>query len=91
MTVRREQYFTYLLLGVFSLIALVPVAGIIITALQKQGGLTSFGHPGGFHLSNFADAWREGNFADYLRSRVKYNKAIESGHIASGDGRVVPR
>ena len=32
MTVRREQYFTYLLLGVFSLIALVPVVGIIITA-----------------------------------------------------------
>ena len=25
MTVRREQYFTYLLLGVFSLIALVPI------------------------------------------------------------------
>ena len=68
MTVRREQYFTYLLLGVFSIIALVPVVGILITALQKQGGLSSFGHPGGFHVSNFADAWREGNFADYLKS-----------------------
>ena len=65
---RREQYFTYLLLGIFSLIALVPVVGIILTALQKQGGLSSFGHPDGLHLSNFADAWREGNFADYLKS-----------------------
>jgi raffinose/stachyose/melibiose transport system permease protein len=69
-TVRREQYFTYLLLGVFSLIALVPVVGIIVTALQEQGGLASFGHPDGFHPGNFADAWREGNFADYLRSSV---------------------
>jgi len=68
MTVRREQYFTYLLLGVFSLIALVPIVGIIFTALQQQGSLSSFGQPDGLHFGNFADAWREGNFADYLRS-----------------------
>ena len=68
MTVRREQYFTYLLLGVFSLIALVPIGGIILTALQEQGSLSSFGQPDGLHFGNFADAWREGNFADYLRS-----------------------
>jgi raffinose/stachyose/melibiose transport system permease protein len=68
MTVRREQYFTYLLLGVFSLIALVPIVGIIFTALQEQGSLSSFGQPDGLHFGNFADAWREGNFADYLKS-----------------------
>jgi raffinose/stachyose/melibiose transport system permease protein len=70
MTVRREQYFTYLLLGVFSLIALVPIAGIILTALQKQGGLESFGHFDGLHVSNFGDAWSEGHFADYLKSSL---------------------
>ncbi len=70
MIVRREQYFTYLLLGLFSLIALVPVVGILVTAVQAQGGLAAFGEPNGFHLENFADAWREGSFGAYLRSSV---------------------
>jgi raffinose/stachyose/melibiose transport system permease protein len=70
MIVRREQYFTYLLLGVFSLIALVPVVGIVLTALQKQGGLASFGSFDGLHFGNFASAWDEGHFGSYLRSSV---------------------
>jgi raffinose/stachyose/melibiose transport system permease protein len=65
---RREQHMTYLLLGVFSLIALVPIVGIVVTALQSRGGAASFGVPDGFELENFATAWDEGNFADYLRS-----------------------
>ncbi|MGH2969529.1 MAG: carbohydrate ABC transporter permease [Solirubrobacteraceae bacterium] len=70
MTVRREQYLTYLLLGVFSLIALTPIVGIVVTALQDQGSLAAFGEPNGLNLDNFATAWEEGNFADYLRSSV---------------------
>jgi raffinose/stachyose/melibiose transport system permease protein len=70
MTARREQYVTYLLLGVFSLIALVPIVGIIVTALQDRGSLASFGVPNGLNFDNFARAWDEGNFADYLRSSV---------------------
>src|SRR5215211_6796161 len=65
---RREQALTYALLGVFSLIALVPIAGIILTALQTPGELANFGQPNGFHVDNFAKAWREGNFSAYLRS-----------------------
>ena len=65
---RREHYLTYLLLGVFSVIALVPIVGIVITALQEQGSLSSFGEPAGIHPGNFADAWREGNFSNYLMS-----------------------
>ena len=68
MIARREQYVTYLLLGVFSIIALVPIVGIVITALQEQGSLSSFGVPAGIHPGNFADAWREGNFSSYLVS-----------------------
>jgi len=67
---RREQHLTYLLLGVFSLIALAPIVGILVTALQARGGATSFGVPDGLNLENFATAWDEGNFADYLRSSV---------------------
>ena len=60
MIARREQHMTYLLLGVFSLIALVPIAGIVVTALQARGGAASFGVPDGFDLENFATAWDEG-------------------------------
>jgi raffinose/stachyose/melibiose transport system permease protein len=67
---RREQYLTYVLLGVFSLIALTPVVGIVVTALQSPGGVAPFGQPDGFHLANFAKAWDEGHFATYLRSSV---------------------
>ncbi len=70
MIARREQHLTYLLLGVFSLIALVPIVGIVVTALQARGGAASFGVPDGLELENFATAWDEGNFADYLRSSV---------------------
>ena len=67
---RREQALTYTLLGVFSLIALVPIAGIVLTALQAPGQLATFGSPSGFHPGNFATAWDEGNFSSYLRSSV---------------------
>jgi raffinose/stachyose/melibiose transport system permease protein len=67
---RREQALTYTLLGVFSLIALVPIAGIVLTALQAPGELATFGEPSGFHPGNFAAAWDEGNFSSYLRSSL---------------------
>jgi raffinose/stachyose/melibiose transport system permease protein len=67
---RREQALTYTLLGVFSLIALAPLAGILLTALQDPGAAAGFGHPGGFHLSNFGSAWRDGHFSSYLRSSL---------------------
>ena len=67
---RREQALTYTLLGVFSLIALAPIAGIVLTALQPPGELATFGEPSGFHPGNFATAWDEGNFSSYLRSSL---------------------
>ena len=68
MIARREQHMTYVLLGVFSLVALVPIVGIVVTALQARAGAATFGVPAGFDPENFATAWDEGNFADYLRS-----------------------
>ena len=65
---RREQALTYLLLGVFSIIALVPIVGIVLTALQTPGELATFGTPNGFHVANFSAAWDEGHFSTYLRS-----------------------
>ena len=73
---RREQALTYTLLGVFSLIALVPIAGIVLTALQAPGELATFGEPDGFHPGNFPTAWDEGNFSSYLRSSVVVAVAV---------------
>jgi raffinose/stachyose/melibiose transport system permease protein len=67
---RREQFLTYLLLGVFALIALVPLVGIVLTALQDRESVATFGTPNGFHPENFTDAWSEGNFGTYLRSSL---------------------
>jgi raffinose/stachyose/melibiose transport system permease protein len=65
---RREQALTYTVLGIFSVIALAPIAGILLTALQAQGEVATFGQPNGLHVANFADAWDEGHFSQYLRS-----------------------
>jgi raffinose/stachyose/melibiose transport system permease protein len=67
---RREQALTYVLLGAFSLVALVPIAGIVLTALQRTGGLASFGAVDGVHVRNFVTAWDDGHFSSYLRSSV---------------------
>lgn len=67
---RRERFATYLLLGVFSLLALLPIAGIVVTALQEPRSLASFGEPDGFHPDNFRKAWVDGHFGDYLRSSL---------------------
>ncbi len=70
MTSRNEQAFGYVILGFFSLIALFPIAGIVLTALQDPGGGASFGSFDGLHFGNFKDAWDEGNFGSYLKSSV---------------------
>jgi raffinose/stachyose/melibiose transport system permease protein len=65
---RREQAATYTLLGVFSIIALVPIVGILLTALQEPGQVANFGEPNGLHVANFSKAWSDGHFSEYLRS-----------------------
>jgi raffinose/stachyose/melibiose transport system permease protein len=51
---RREQFLSHLVLGVFALIALAPIARIVLTALGESG--------------SFSTAWGDGNFGTYLRS-----------------------
>jgi raffinose/stachyose/melibiose transport system permease protein len=67
-TSRREQAFGYVILGTFSLIALLPLAGIVLTSLQDQANLNAFGSFDGIHLGNFSAAWNDGHFGEYLKS-----------------------
>jgi raffinose/stachyose/melibiose transport system permease protein len=75
-TSRREQSITYAVLGAFSLLAILPIAGILLTAVQDQGELAAFGTFNGFDPGNFADAWRDGNFGTYLRSSAIVTVAV---------------
>ncbi len=68
MTDRREVVLTYFVLGCFSLLSLVPIVAILVTAVQDPGGSASVGRPDGLHLGNFATAWDEGHFGSYLKS-----------------------
>jgi len=70
MTSRGEQTLGYVILGVFGLIALLPIAGIVFTALQDPDGGAAFGSFDGIHLGNFKDAWEQGRFGTYLKSSV---------------------
>ena len=70
MTSRGEQTLAYVVLGAFSLIALLPIVGIVVTALQDQGSAATFGTFDGLHFSNFSDAWSAGHFGTYLKSSV---------------------
>jgi raffinose/stachyose/melibiose transport system permease protein len=65
---RRDQTLTYAILGVFSLFALLPIAGIVLTALQSPDSVKSFGAFDGVHFANFSRAWADGNFGSYLKS-----------------------
>jgi raffinose/stachyose/melibiose transport system permease protein len=65
---RGERTLNYLILGFFSLVALYPIAGILLTALAPPGELVGFGIPSSLHFQNFRDAWEQGRFGTYLRS-----------------------
>ncbi len=67
----RERVVTYTILGVFTVIALVPVWEIVAIALSSSTAVTSgVPFPDGLHLHNFVDAWTGGHFGIYLRSSV---------------------
>ena len=68
-TSRWERTASYLILGLFTVITLVPVVMIVSTALSSTTSL----HPGvlipdGMHWENFRAAWTKGHFGTYLRS-----------------------
>ena len=67
---RREQALNYAILGFFSLVALYPVVGILLTALAPPGELAGFGMPSSLRWENFREAWSQGHFGQYLRSSV---------------------
>ncbi|HEX9823055.1 MAG TPA: carbohydrate ABC transporter permease [Actinomycetota bacterium] len=66
---RLERALNYGILTVFSVVALYPIVGLVLTALQPSGTLArGFEIPDRLSFGNFADAWTQGHFSQYLRS-----------------------
>ena len=71
MIARREQALNYAILGVFSLIALYPIVGILLTALAPPGELAGFGVTVQHRVRQLRRrVGRRGISATYLRSSV---------------------
>jgi raffinose/stachyose/melibiose transport system permease protein len=59
---RREQFLAHLFLGLFALIALAPIAKIVLTALGES--------------DSFSMAWQDGHFGMYLRSSLLVSLSV---------------
>ncbi|TRY16998.1 carbohydrate ABC transporter permease [Tessaracoccus rhinocerotis] len=57
-----ERMLNYVVLTLFALFAVAPVATIFVTALGPQLGIAT----GGLHWGNFAEAWAQGDFGRAL-------------------------
>ncbi|GAA1162479.1 carbohydrate ABC transporter permease [Streptomyces hebeiensis] len=65
---KREKIFNYVILTVLTLAVLFPVAWILGVALSPEvSGQLDLGH---LRWSNFADAWEQAGFTQYLKSSV---------------------
>ena len=71
MTARIDRFMTYSILVLFSVIAIVPMALIILEAMHPAGELQSgFSFPSSLNLETFRQAWNVGHFGDYLISSL---------------------
>ncbi|MBO4255622.1 carbohydrate ABC transporter permease [Streptomyces griseorubiginosus] len=67
----RERLLNYAVLTVFAVLAMVPLLGVVTSALTPAAQSSpSFTWPKSLDWGNFATAWNEGHFAAYLRSSV---------------------
>lgn len=63
---RTERVLNYVVLTLFAVQALVPILYVLVMALSSETiGDSSWGHVG-----NFATAWQQGHFSQYMRNSV---------------------
>lgn len=66
---RREQLLSYVVLGVFAVIAIYPILSIVLLAMHKRSDLvTGFAIPDSLNFGTFKDAWELGGFDRGLRN-----------------------
>jgi len=70
---RAERSANYAILLVVAAFALLPILSVLTSALapdDSAAGGSSTASVAGLHVGNFADAWRLGHFATYLRTSL---------------------
>jgi len=72
---RREISVNYLILVVFSVVALWPVIAILVSAFGSSG-TGAGGGLAGIHPENFATAWDQGHFTQYMRNSVMVSSLV---------------
>jgi raffinose/stachyose/melibiose transport system permease protein len=76
---RREQLFSYLVLGAFSIVALYPILSIVLLALHNRSDLvTGLSIPDSLSLDTFRTAWNEGGLG-----RGLLNSFIVAGAVSA--------
>jgi raffinose/stachyose/melibiose transport system permease protein len=73
---RSERYVTLMILIAVALVTLYPLAVLVNSALEplNNGSGITFDHA--FSLQAFSYAWREGNFASYMRNTAIVTVAV---------------
>lgn len=69
---RLQIGFTYLVLLLFLLIAIMPFVGIVLTSFKEQRELrdSPFTLPEDWKFENYTDAWRGARFSAYFKSSI---------------------
>jgi raffinose/stachyose/melibiose transport system permease protein len=71
MLARREIIVNYIVLGFFSIVSVVPILGVLLTALTPvDEASATFAVPSRLDLGNLVEAWTKGNFSQYMLSSV---------------------
>ena len=80
-TTRTERTVNYVVLILFALQALIPVLYVVFLALSSETiGDASWGH-----LENFATAWEQGHFSQYMT-----NSVLVAVLVGEADNGIVP-
>jgi len=65
----HEKVLAYLFLSFFALIALLPIMGVVLLALNpRDAQVSGFSLPERIHLQTFPEAWKIAHLSAYLRS-----------------------
>ncbi|HHT41348.1 MAG TPA: carbohydrate ABC transporter permease [Actinomyces sp.] len=63
---RAEQIFNYVILTLFAAFALLPILRVVVLSLQPE----TIGGEGFLHFENYAKAWEQGHFSEYMKNSV---------------------
>jgi raffinose/stachyose/melibiose transport system permease protein len=65
-----EKLVTYFVLVLFAAFALIPLLGVVLTAVTPGSSSSGFRIPESLDFGNFSEAWTRGHFGTYMLSSI---------------------